>query len=80
MYGYHPDYEFSFGHRCETCGCRYGDHKGGTDDHGPEHRCPKTRTFGEPVKLNDSVVDNDQYWRNVASHWGARDTTFVPRR
>ena len=64
-------------HICARCGVRYGKHKGGTCDHGPEGRCP--RQPQEP-KWPHSVKDEDKaaalFDRRSAAHWGAKSTTF----
>ena len=64
---------FNHDHRCENCGCRYGDHKGEGDN------CPPVGSYGNPIplflapNLTDAEMD-----ATIRRYWTLK--TWQPRR
>ena len=72
---------FNHDHRCESCGCRLGDHKGGTDTNGELESCPPTSVFGQPKPLPSGAVLDDPKAADKAfwHYWHQAQGTFRPR-
>lgn len=67
-------------HRCDRCGCRYGDHKGGTDANGTSGICPPTRSYGHPVAMKTARIPDDKLDAYFARYWAKSQGSFLPRR
>jgi hypothetical protein len=71
---------FNHDFRCVRCGCRYGDHKGGTDNNGSSGACPPTTVYGYPVPtpygavLDDPKAADKAFWH----YWHQGAGTFKP--
>ena len=62
---------------CKHCGARREDHKGGSDENGPEGRCPPVIAWGRPVPMKFPKKD-DKVDAYLALFWSVRLDVFQP--
>ena len=66
-------------HRCELCGCKLEDHKGGADKVGPFGRCPAIQRWGLPHPFPSGRGKTDEEWdAAIVAYWRQRSSIFKP--
>lgn len=65
--------------RCTHCGCKFDEHRGGSDNEpaGIRHKCPPTEGYGRPRPFPRATAQEnatsrfEPYWARIDAYWAS---------